>query len=132
TDKINKDGAKLADLAAADKISVENTKWIKRNDTPAGLPTNAMSVLFNARKGSAVGSGGKDPGERVVMVGSDVTVPNFDPASPDAKKLGDSLRDAIFNDLYSQFIGRVESDLKVEVDQGALAQALGTNTNQQQ
>jgi peptidyl-prolyl cis-trans isomerase D len=132
TDKINKDGAKLADLAAADKLTVANTKWLKRNDTSAGLTANAMSVMFNAKKGSAVSSEGKDPLERIVMVVTDVTVPTFDPASPDAKKLGDSLRDSMVNDLYQQFMGRLESDLKVEVDQAALAQALGTSPNQPQ
>jgi peptidyl-prolyl cis-trans isomerase D len=132
TDKINKDGAKLADLAAADKLTVENTKWLKRNDTPAALPTNAMSVLFNARKGSAVSAEGKDPVERIVMVITDVTVPTFDPASPDAKKLGDVLRDSMVNDLYSQFMRRVESDLSVTYDDAALAQALGNNPNPQQ
>lgn len=132
TDKINKDGAKLADLAAADKLKVENTKWLKRNDTPAGLPVNAMSVLFNARKGSAVSSEAKDPIERIVMVVSDVTVPTFDPASPDAKKLADALRDSMVNDLYAQFMRRVESDLAVTYDDAALAQALGSKPDQQQ
>jgi len=132
TDKINKEGAKLADLAAADKLKVEDTKWLKRNDAPPGLPGNAMSVLFNARKGSAVSSEAKDPIERIVMVITDVTSPAFDPASPDAKKLGDVLRDSMFNDLYSQFLSRVEADLKVEVDQAALAQALGTSQSQNQ
>ena len=132
TDKINKEGAKLADLAAADKLTVENTKWLKRTDTPAGLPGNAMSVLFGARKGSAVSSEAKDPIERIVMVITDVTRPTFDPASPEAKKLSDQLRDSMINDLYAQFMGRVESDLKVEIDQAALAQALGAKTDQQQ
>lgn len=132
TDKINKDGAKLADLAAADKLKVENTKWLKRNDTPAGLPVNAMSVLFNARKGSAVSSEAQDPIERIVMVITDVTVPTFDPASPDAKKLADALRDSMVNDLYAQFMRRVESDLAVTYDDAALAQALGSKPDQQQ
>ncbi len=132
TDKINKGGAKLADLAAADKLTVENTKWLKRNATPAGLPASAVSVMFNAKKGSAVSSEAKDPVERIVMVVNDVTVPTFDPASPDAKKLGDALRESMVNDLYSQFLARIESDLKVEVDPDALAQALGTNPNQPQ
>jgi peptidyl-prolyl cis-trans isomerase D len=132
SDKINKDGAKLADLAAADKLTVENTKWVKRSDTPAGLPSNAMIVLFGAKKGSAVLSEGKDPVERILMVVTDVTAPTFDPNSPDTKKLADNLRDSMINDLYAQFVGRLETDLKVEVDQAALAQALGNNPNQQQ
>jgi peptidyl-prolyl cis-trans isomerase D len=131
TDKINKDGAKLADLAAALKLSVENTKWVKRTDTPANLPSNAMTVLFGARKGSAVSAEAKDPVERIVLVVTDVTQPTFNPTSPDTKRLSDALRDAMVNDLYSQFMGRVESDLKVTVDESALNQALGSNQNQQ-
>jgi peptidyl-prolyl cis-trans isomerase D len=131
-DKINKDGAKLADLAAADKLAVANTKWLKRNDTPTGLTANVMTVMFNAKKGSAVSAEGQDPIERVVMVVTDVTVPTFDPASPDAKKLSDALREQMANDLYQQFMGRLESDLEVKVDQAALAQALGTSPNQPQ
>jgi peptidyl-prolyl cis-trans isomerase D len=131
TDKINKDGAKLADLAAAANLTVANTKWVKRNDTNAGLPPNAMAVMFGAKKGSAVSAEGKDPIERIVMVVTDVTAPTFNPASPEAKKLSDQLREQMAGDLYQQFMGRLESDLKVDVDQAALAQALGTNPNQQ-
>jgi hypothetical protein len=36
------------------------------------------------------------------------------------------------NDLYAQFMRRVENDLAVTYDDAALAQALGTSTNQQQ
>ena len=132
TDKINKGGATLADLAAADKLNVAKTAWLKRSDNAGALPANAITVLFNARKGSAVSAEAKDPIERVVMVVTDVTVPSFDPAAPDIKRLSDALRDAMVNDLYAQFIGRVETDLNVSVDQAALAQALGRNPNQQQ
>jgi len=132
SDKVNKEGAKLADVAAADKLTVEKTKLLKRNDSPAGLPVNAMTVLFNARKGSAVSAEAKDPIERIVMVVTDVTAPTFDASSPDTKKLSDNLRDSMINDLYAQFMGSVESDLKVEIDQAALAQALGAKTDQQQ
>jgi hypothetical protein len=59
-------------------------------------------------------------------------VPTFDPASPDVKKLGDALRDSMVNDLYSQFMRRVENDLAVTYDDAALAQALGSKTEQPQ
>jgi hypothetical protein len=66
------------------------------------------------------------------MVITDVTVPTFDPASPDAKKLADQLRDLLVNDLYAQFMQRVETDLAVTYDNAALAQALGAKTDQPQ
>jgi peptidyl-prolyl cis-trans isomerase D len=132
SDKINKEGAKLADLAAADKLTVAKTNLLKRNDTPTGLPVNAMTVLFNARKGSAVSAEATDPVERILMVVTDITVPTFDPASPDAKKLADAVRDSMVNDLYAQFMQRVEKDLAVTYDNAALAQALGNKSDQQQ
>jgi len=132
SDKINKEGAKLVDLAAADKLTVEHTKLVKRNDSPAGFPVNAMTVLFNAKKGSAVSAEGNDAVERIVMVVTDITVPPFDPNSPDAKKLADAVRDSMVNDLYAQFMRRVETDLSVTYDDAALAQALGSSPNQQQ
>jgi hypothetical protein len=79
-----------------------------------------------------VSSEAKDPVERIVLVITDVTVPTFDPASPDAKKLADILRDSMVNDLYSQFMQRVEKNLAVTYDDAALAQALGNNPNPQQ
>jgi peptidyl-prolyl cis-trans isomerase D len=123
-DKV-KGGASLADLAAAEKLTVSKTKWVKRRDTTGGLPANAMTVLFQTAKGVAATADGKEPTERIVLVVDDVTIPSFDPAAPDMKRLSDALRDAIANDLYSQFIGQIESDLKVSIDQAALAQALG-------
>ena len=132
TDKINKDGGKLADLAAADKLTVQNTKWLKRNDQSGALPANALTVLFGARKGSAVSAEAKDPTERIVMVVSDVSVPAFDPATPQAKQMADALRDGMANDFYSQFMRQVENDLSVSTDAAALTQALGENPNQQQ
>ena len=132
SDKINKEGAKLVDLAAADKLTVEHTKLVKRNDSPPGFPVNAMTVLFNAKKGSAVSAEGNDAVERIVMVVTDITVPPFDPNSPDAKKLADAVRDSMVNDLYAQFMRRVETDLSVTYDDAALAQALGNKSDQQQ
>ena len=60
-----------------------------------------------------------------MFVVTNVTVPQFDPASPDAKRISDALRDGMANDLYSQYVARVETDLGVSVNQGALSQALG-------
>jgi peptidyl-prolyl cis-trans isomerase D len=127
-DKI-KGGATLADLAAAEKLKVEKTKWLKRGDGSGTLPANALAALFRTAKGGAVSAEGKEATERVVLVVTDVTVPTFDAASPEAKRISDALRDVMANDLYSQFLARLESDLGVTVNAGALVQALGANPN---
>jgi peptidyl-prolyl cis-trans isomerase D len=120
-----KGGGKLADLAAADKLKVENLKWLKRGANPGALAANAQAAVFRTQRGEATTAEGKDAGERIVFVVTDVTEPQFDPASPDAKRISDALRDAMANDLYSQYVARVETDLGVSVNQGALGLALG-------
>jgi peptidyl-prolyl cis-trans isomerase D len=122
-----KGGAKLADLAAADKLKVENAHWLKRGDNSGVLAPNALAAVFRTPQGQAATADGKDPAERIVFVVTNVTVPQFDPASPDAKRISDALRDAMANDLYSQYVARVETDLGVSVNQGALNQALGAS-----
>jgi peptidyl-prolyl cis-trans isomerase D len=125
-----KGGASLADLAAADKLKVESTKWLKRGDNSGVLPANALTALFQTPKGAAATAEGKEATERVVLVVTNVTEPAFDPASPDAKRISDALRDVMANDLQSQFIARIETDLGVSVDQSAIGLALGANPNQ--
>jgi peptidyl-prolyl cis-trans isomerase D len=120
-------GAKLADLAAAEKVPVEKTTWLKRRGSDGGLPPNAVAVLFATAKGGAAIADGKQPTERIIMVVTDVTVPSFSADAPDTKKLADAVRDSVVNDIYSQFMGRIEDDLKVTVDQQQLLQALGAS-----
>jgi peptidyl-prolyl cis-trans isomerase D len=122
-----KAGAKLADLAAAEKVPVEKTKWLKRRGGDGDLPPAAVAVLFQTAKGEAAVVDGKQPTERIVMVVSDVTVPSFTASAPDVKQLADALRDSIDNDIFSQFVGKIEDDLNVKVDQAELNQALGSN-----
>ncbi|HUI95040.1 MAG TPA: SurA N-terminal domain-containing protein [Xanthobacteraceae bacterium] len=122
-----KAGAKLADLAAAEKVPVEKTKWLKRRGGEGDLPASAVAVLFQTAKGEAAVADGKQPTERIVMVVNNVTVPAFDASAPDVKQLADALRESIGNDVDAQFVGQIESNLKVSVDQNELNQALGTN-----
>jgi peptidyl-prolyl cis-trans isomerase D len=125
-----KAGAKLADLAAAEKIQVEKTKQLKRRGDSPDLPQNAVAVLFQTAKGEAAVADGKQPTERIIMVVDDITEPKFEPGSPQTKQLTDALRESVTNDVFSQFLSRLESDLKVSVDQKEIAQALGNSSPQ--
>ncbi|HLH88614.1 MAG TPA: peptidyl-prolyl cis-trans isomerase [Xanthobacteraceae bacterium] len=125
-----KAGAKLADLAAAEKVPVEKTKWLKRRGDNGDLPAAAVTVLFHTPKGEAAIADGKQPTERIVMVVDSITEPTFDATAPDMKQLSDALRESTDNDIYAQFIGQIEHDIGVNVDQNELNQALGSNPQQ--
>jgi peptidyl-prolyl cis-trans isomerase D len=128
-DKV-KGGAKLADIAAASQLKVERTGAVKRSDKPEGFPADAMAALFRTPKGAAESAQGKEPTERIVFVVTDVKVPAFDPAGANAKQIADSLRTGVAEDLYAQYITKVEKDVGVSVDQKSLDEAVG-NTSQQ-
>ncbi len=128
-DKV-KGGASLADLAAADKLKLEHTSWLKRGDKPDAFPADALAALFRTPKGTAGTADGKQPTDRVVFVVKDVTVPAFDPGTEDAKRMAGAMRNAMAEDLYSQFVARVESDIGFSFDQKALNDALGSNQQQ--
>ena len=129
-DKI-KGGGTLADLAAAEKLKVEKTPWLKRRDASGPLSAGALAVLFQTPKGQAGTSDGKQLTERIVLVTTNVTIPTFDAAAPDTKQMTDGLRDALTNDLYAQYMARIQSDLGVSYDLNAAAQAIGADKNQQ-
>ncbi len=122
-------GAKLADLAAAEKLQVAKTPWLKRRDNGGNLPPNALATMFQTAKGEAAVADGKQPTEKIVLVITEVTEPTFTAVAPDMKQLADQVRDSMGNDIYGQFLERVENDLGLTVDQNALMQALGTSNN---
>ena len=64
------------------------------------------------------------------MVVNNITVPAFSPDAPDTKQLADAVRELLTNDIFAQFIGQIETDLKVSIDQDQLKQALGSGTQQ--
>ena len=128
-DKI-KGGTSLAEVAAAEKLNVQHSGWLKRRTNSGDFPASAVGALFRTAKGAPASAEGKEPTERIVFVVSDVKEPAFDPAAADAKKISDALRNAMANDLYEQYLAKVEADLGVSVDQAALDQAIGNKDQQ--
>jgi peptidyl-prolyl cis-trans isomerase D len=120
-----KGGTKLADLAAADKLKVEHTAWLKRRDASATLPPEFIAAIFRTEKGAPGSSEGKTPTERMVFVVTTVTVPTFMAGNPDTKPIVDAVKTGMANDIYAQYLARAENDVGVTFDQAALADALG-------
>jgi peptidyl-prolyl cis-trans isomerase D len=121
-------GAAFKDLAAANGLKIENAKGLKRAGSEA-LPASVIEAVFRTAK-DGVGDGpGKDPTEHVVFRVTEVTEPTFDAASPDAKRISDSMANAITDELLSQYVARLESDLGTTVNGTALNQAIGASSN---
>ncbi len=61
---------------------------------------------------------------------ADIKVPTFDANSTDVKRLIDQLKDAYNDDLLSQYVARLESDIGTDINQNAIAQAVGRAPNE--
>jgi peptidyl-prolyl cis-trans isomerase D len=56
---------------------------------------------------------------------TDIKVPPLESGSEDAKRIDDALRARMADDLVSQYLARLESDIGVTINQSAVDQAVG-------
>jgi peptidyl-prolyl cis-trans isomerase D len=124
-----KTGASFKDLAAANGLKIENAKGLKRTGSEA-LPASVIEAVFRTAKDGIGNSQGKDSTERLVFRVTGVTEPTFDAAAPDAKRISDTMGNAIADELLSQYVARLETDLGATVNGAALNQAIGASSNE--
>jgi peptidyl-prolyl cis-trans isomerase D len=120
-----KAGAAMTDIATAEGLKVETAAGLKRGKPPEQISANLLEEVFRSAKGAPAASEGKDATERVMFRVTDISVPSLDPASADAKRIGDDLKRALSDDIMGQYIARLQNDLGVTINQAALRQAIG-------
>ena len=62
--------------------------------------------------------------EQVVFRVTDIVIPALDVASEEAKKAQDTLNRAVAEDMFSQYIARLEDEIGVTINQSALNQVI--------
>jgi peptidyl-prolyl cis-trans isomerase D len=120
-------GGTLADEAAAAGVKVETVSGFKREDSPSGVPSGAITAAFRTAKdsyGQTPGSGGS---EWIVFRVTDITVPPVDLASDDMKKLKDTLVRGMTDEQVAQYVTRLEKDIGTTINEAAFAQVTGAN-----
>ncbi len=122
-------GGKLADEAARLGLKVESASRIKRDGTAAGLPGAVIAAVFRTARDGAGQAPGAGPGDWVVFRVTDVKVPPLDLASDETKKLKDGLQRALADEDIGQYIVRLEAEIGTTINQAAVAQITGANTN---
>jgi peptidyl-prolyl cis-trans isomerase D len=120
-----KKGGKLADLAPAAGLKVDNAALFKRGAKIPGMSEAGVDGIFTASKGDAGQADGAGPGQRVVYVVTDIVEPKIDMASPETRELRDNVQKTAANEQLSQFIGKLEQDIGVKTNAMAFAQATG-------
>jgi peptidyl-prolyl cis-trans isomerase D len=124
-----KSGVSLADVAAAEGLMVESKSGLKRQGA-AQLPARVITEIFRTAKDSFGSAEGQNATDRVVFRVTDIKVPTFDANSATVKRLLDQLKGAYNEELLTQYVTRLESDLGTDINQSALAQAVGRASEQ--
>ena len=120
-------GGKLADEAAAIGAKVETASGFKRDDSPAGVPTNVVAAAFRTGKdgvGQTPVTGGS---EVIVFRVTDIVEPAVDAASDAVKKLKDSIDRALTDEQVASYVNKLETDIGTTINQAAFAQVTGAN-----
>lgn len=114
----------INDVATAAGLKAQSVKGLKRGAVSDAVPARVVNEVFATPKDAVGNSEGDRPTYRVVFRVTDINVPKLDLASPEAKQIENALRTAGFEDLVSQYIQRLQSDLGTTVNEAALNQVL--------
>ena len=125
-----KAGTSLEQAANEAGFKVQNATDLQRGKAAGFVPAKVVEAVFRTPKGSAGTSEGDKETDRIVFRVIDVTVPPLDPNSAQGKAVTTTLENSYSDDLLTEYIGRLEGDFGVNVNQSALNQVVGGGTQQ--
>jgi peptidyl-prolyl cis-trans isomerase D len=129
-----KAGSSMAELAAAAGLKVETITGLKRGAASPPLSAAATEKLFVTPKDVAAGADAEQPGDQVVFRVTDIVVPKTDMNSQEAKTIAQALNRSLSEDVFSQYITRVQNEIGVTINRNAVNQVVtgsssGNNNN---
>jgi len=119
-----KGGTSLNDVAAAEGLNVQTTFGIKRSGNAGSMPAAVVSGMFETPKDGVGSAEGKEATERIIFHVTDISVPTFDAASTDGRKIDDAMRRAITEDLLAQYVARLQTDLGATINMDAVRRSV--------
>ena len=120
-----KSGTTMAQLATDFGLKLETAADLQRNKAGGFVAPKVIETVFRTAKGEAGSSDGAKPTERVVFRVTDVTDPKLDPASAPGKAIAATLQSSYADDMITAYIGKLESDFGVTLNQAAVNQIIG-------
>jgi peptidyl-prolyl cis-trans isomerase D len=126
-----KAGASFAEVASGAGLKVETALGLQRGKQADKLPGKLVLSVFRTAKDSIGSAEGNQDTERYVFRVSTVTDPKLDPGSDQGRALEASLRNSYTDDLTAEYIGRLENEFGVDVNQMVLQQVIGGSSQNQ-
>jgi peptidyl-prolyl cis-trans isomerase D len=119
-----KTGTALAEIVAAENLKLATQSGIKRGEGGSLSPAT-VDAVFRTAKDSFGKAEGEQPGEQVIFRVTGIELPPLDMASAQTKGLIETLNRAISEDIFAEYVTRLESDVGVSINQSALDQVIG-------
>ena len=119
-----KTGASLADVAAANGLKVQSLTGVKRGAAAPPFSVTAADLIFATAKDGVAGAEAETLGDQVVFKVIDIVVPKTDMNSAEAKTISQTLTRSMSEDVFSQYVAKVQSDIGVKVNRSAINQVV--------
>jgi peptidyl-prolyl cis-trans isomerase D len=127
-----KAGAALTQVAADNGLNVQTAADLQRNKAAGFVPVKVVGDVFKTAKDGVGASEGDSQTQRFVYRVTGVTDPPVDSNLPQVKQLQTTLQNSFADDIIGEYIGRLENDYGVSINQAAMNQVIGggpANTN---
>jgi len=128
-DKV-KTGTSLNDVASADGLNVQTTFGIKRSGNAGSMPPAVVSAVFATPKDGVGSAAGKEATERIVFHVTDTSVPALDAASDEGRKITDTMRRSLTEDLLAQYVTQLQADLGASINMDAVRRSVSGSSDQ--
>ena len=126
-----KSGTSIADVAAAEGVGVQTTFGLKRSgNRGTAVAPGVVTAVFATAKDAPGMAEGNSPAEWVVFRVTDTSVPDFDPASTDSKRIVDMVRRTMTDDIYLQYVQRLQTDIGATINNDVLRRVSSGTTDQ--
>lgn len=124
-----RNGITLDALAAEAKAEIKTVQGLKRNETTNEFGSEAVTALFSVpENGFASAPEGDGKGAKI-MQSQAVLIPAFDATTEEAKTITKALTDGAGNNLEAAYVGDVQNELGVYIDENMWRQVTGANAN---
>ena len=124
-------GTALSIVAKENGLTVATATDLQRRKAAGFVPAKVVDDVFKTPKGAPGSAEGEAQTQRFVYRVTDVIEPKLDAVTPETKQLLTSLQNSFADDIIGEYIGRLENDIGVAINQSALNQVVGGGTANQ-
>ncbi len=123
-----KAGTPFAEVAAAAGLKIETKADIKRGNALPPLSVRTIDAIFRTAKDGYGTAEAAAPGEQVVFRVTDVTMPEVDANSEEAKRIREALNRSFTEDVFGGYLGYLQRQVGVTINENALKQIVTGQT----